>query len=120
MPGEGGRGAREQVAGVARHCRVHGVGLDGRGTRRSCHRESFLDERAHDALAAVRAPYIEARDRPHGQVIHRLQVPGMQTALMVAEPGNDGVAEPVAAGIVCGVLDSNSSVRPVSCTPFLS
>src|SRR5215472_11598158 len=87
VPGEGRRRAGEQVAGVARHRRVHGVSLDGRGAGHGNDRQSRLDERVYDALAPVRAPYVEARDRPYGQVIHWLQVPGVREPPQVRARG---------------------------------
>src|SRR3981189_2081199 len=50
-----------------------------------------------------------------------LQLGGWQTAVIAAAPGNVGVTvPPAAAGIVVGVVDSNSRVRPVRTVPFLS
>jgi hypothetical protein len=49
-----------------------------------------------------------------------LQVGGWQAAVIDAAPGKMGVTDPVAAGIVVGVVDSNSNARPVRIVPFLS
>jgi hypothetical protein len=50
-----------------------------------------------------------------------LQVGGWHTAVIAAAPGNIGVTVPVeAAGIVVGVVDSNSRATPVRMVPFLS
>ena len=50
-----------------------------------------------------------------------LQPGGWQTAVIAAAPGKVGVTvPPAAAGIVVGVVDSNSRVRPVRTVPFLS
>src|SRR3981189_486166 len=50
-----------------------------------------------------------------------LQLGGWQTAVIAAAPGKVGVTvPPAAAGIVVGVVDSNSRVRPVRTVPFLS
>jgi len=39
---------------------------------------------------------------------------------MVAVPGYAGVTEPTAAGMVCGVVELNSSCTPVMVTPLVS
>src|SRR5882757_6386691 len=50
-----------------------------------------------------------------------LQLGGWQTAVIAAAPGKVGVTVPPAtAGIVVGVVDSNSRLRPVRVVPFLS
>ncbi len=50
-----------------------------------------------------------------------LQLGGWQTAVIAAAPGKMGVTvPPAAAGIVVGVVDSNSRVRPVRTLLFVS
>src|SRR5260370_30970281 len=50
-----------------------------------------------------------------------LQPGGWQTAVIAADPGKVGVTVPAAtAGIVVGVVDSNSRVRPVRTVPCMS
>jgi hypothetical protein len=50
-----------------------------------------------------------------------LQLGGWQIAVIAAAPGKVGVTDPVeAAGIVVGVVDSNSRLKPVNTVLFLS
>src|SRR5882757_6506181 len=50
-----------------------------------------------------------------------LQPGGWHTAVIAADPGKSGVTvPPAAAGIVVGVVDSNSRVRPVRTLPLVS
>src|SRR3981081_1029032 len=50
-----------------------------------------------------------------------LQLGGWHTAVIAAAPGKRGVTVPAAtAGIVVGVVDSNSRLRPVRIVPFWS
>ena len=50
-----------------------------------------------------------------------MQLGGWQTAVIAAAPGKMGVTVPAAtAGIVVGVVDSNSSDRPVRTVPYWS
>ena len=50
-----------------------------------------------------------------------MQLGGWQTAVIAAAPGKVGVTVPAAtAGIVVGVVDSNSSARPVMTLLFVS
>jgi hypothetical protein len=50
-----------------------------------------------------------------------LQLGGWQTAVIAAAPGKMGVTVPAAAaGIVVGVVDSNSRLRPVRIVPLMS
>jgi hypothetical protein len=71
VAGEGRCGPGKQVAGVSWHGGVDRIGLQGRGTDGGCCRRGGLDQRSHDAAAAVRTTYVKAGDRPHRQVIHR-------------------------------------------------
>src|ERR1700679_1697946 len=49
-----------------------------------------------------------------------LEVAGWQTAVISAVPGQSGVTEPTVAGMVCGVVELNSSARPVMGLPWVS
>src|SRR5271154_1715432 len=50
-----------------------------------------------------------------------LQLGGWQTAVIAAPPGKRGVTGPAAtAGIVVGVVDSNSRLSPVRIVPLMS
>lgn len=49
-----------------------------------------------------------------------LQLVGWQTAVMSAVPGKSGVTDPIAAGIVCGVVELNSKARPLIGLPRVS
>jgi hypothetical protein len=49
-----------------------------------------------------------------------LHAEGRQTAVMFAEPGNSGVTDPTDGGIVCGVVELNSTASPVITFPFVS
>ena len=87
----------------------NGVRLEGRGARRGRHRQGGLDQRVHDTPAAVRPPHIKARNRPHGQVIHGLQVPA------VRQPAQVGPRRQLAPSHGDGPVEGEQAGRPRGC-----
>jgi len=87
MLGEDRRDPQKQVAGVAGHGGVDGVGLQGRGVSRGGHANGSANQRSHHALAAVGAPHVKARQRPHRQVIHRPEVPATGQPVQIGPRG---------------------------------
>jgi uncharacterized protein (TIGR00369 family) len=73
---EGRCDAGEQVPGVIRRGGVDRISLQRRSARRGCRMDRGIDQRTHHAAPAVRAAHVEAGERPHGQVVDRLEESG--------------------------------------------